>query len=482
MLPDGIDPLTMPSSSYLTQNWLTWTTGQRMMWGCFSQITVPQSTPWTSPVSLVWTFPCVIGYTNVSQTDPRKYEWAVTPRQAFPSVWWPTGLCAEPLLYSLYTYDCRAMYRSKIDQVDQIRNAKKKAALQEVKKLSLWWQDIRLHLSVSKTKEMLVASGGNRNYGGRVNRRRSGVAGSASITTRSVWLREQRQHYLSTKRCCSAGRKCVVLWRVSWPRSAVSWHGVSYNAGLQGCMRPSDLVSRNDCVGPPKAVSRRPCGRTRAPPSGGYRVAAKRKMHSQQSPAALCAGCPGERGLTVGHPGCRVPQPGGTSGMVSISLRQARGRCPVGHAVPAPDSQRSWAHCSLPLHWKCTGSCHQTLGLALELRTEGGGRQDRQWLGRRQCNATSLLFPGYAWFSACWVLVLALSRAQIKERVLPVKLVFSSIAALAMPQSTQRYNTSLIPQSPVRLLIWFNPSLSGLVVFGLIACKLAVFKLSMNLY
>jgi len=69
----------------------------------------------------------------------------------------------SPLLYSLYTHDCVASFSSNTivkfvhDTVvdDLILGNDEKAYLEEVAKLSLWCQDNRLMLNVSKMKEMI---------------------------------------------------------------------------------------------------------------------------------------------------------------------------------------------------------------------------------------------------------------------------------------------------------------------------------------
>ncbi|KAK3572661.1 hypothetical protein QTP86_001625 [Hemibagrus guttatus] len=73
------------------------------------------------------------------------------------------GCVLSPLLYSLYTYDCVATSSStSIKFVDNtavvglISNNDKTADLEEIKKLETWFQDNKLLLNVSKTKELIV--------------------------------------------------------------------------------------------------------------------------------------------------------------------------------------------------------------------------------------------------------------------------------------------------------------------------------------
>ncbi len=75
----------------------------------------------------------------------------------------PTGLCPEPLLYSLYTHDCVSSHSSTsiVKFADDtvvlglIFNNDEAAYLDEVERLTSWCQDNCLSLNVSKTKELM---------------------------------------------------------------------------------------------------------------------------------------------------------------------------------------------------------------------------------------------------------------------------------------------------------------------------------------
>ncbi len=76
----------------------------------------------------------------------------------------PQGCVLSPLLYSLYTHDCVSSHSSTsiIKFADDtvvlglINNEDEAAYLDEVERLTSWWQDNCLSLNVSKTKELIV--------------------------------------------------------------------------------------------------------------------------------------------------------------------------------------------------------------------------------------------------------------------------------------------------------------------------------------
>ena len=74
----------------------------------------------------------------------------------------PQGCFLSPLLYSLYTHDCKAVHDSNIKFADDtavdglISKNNEQAYSNEVDRLSNWCQDNKLLLNVTKTKEMFI--------------------------------------------------------------------------------------------------------------------------------------------------------------------------------------------------------------------------------------------------------------------------------------------------------------------------------------